>query len=425
MEDVKVSVIIPVYNMENYLECAIESVEKQTLTQKEIICIDDGSTDDTYHIAMECALKYSNVHVFQQRNMGAGAARNLGIQKSQGEFVCFLDADDFYASEDVLEYLYNLAKEKRVNICGGSSCDYKDGVIGNVGIRKERVFVENQYIKKEDYPGMTGYWAFIYNRMFLQKNGIFFPPYMRGQDAPFFVKAIACAGGVYCSKKNIYIYRKDHKKVHYDETKSLGYVYSLRDVLKIAIENGMCHIQKVVCEELKGEAGALIYKFLYEDSASMYKVVKEINQLIGSTNGDGSLLCGEKLLLEDNEINLYMQENENEKEFLLKTVRDMKYVFVFGAGTIGRKVAHFLQDNQIRVDAYIVSDVKQNPSVIEDVSVKDIDEIEGRESESIVIIATFWYSQKDIIEILKRKNISNIYSIDLRRFYLWQQQIEH
>ena len=74
-----------------------------------------------------------------------------------------------------LEYLYELAKCKKALICGGSSCDYINGIMKREGIRKERNFIENQYVKKEDYPGIAGYWAFIFQKEFLLKNNIFFP----------------------------------------------------------------------------------------------------------------------------------------------------------------------------------------------------------------------------------------------------------
>lgn len=90
-----ISVIIPVYNVEEYLHYAIESLEKQTYKNFEIILVNDGSTDDSGKLCDEYSEKYSNVRVFHKENGGLSDARNFGIQKAQGEFITFLDPDDY------------------------------------------------------------------------------------------------------------------------------------------------------------------------------------------------------------------------------------------------------------------------------------------------------------------------------------------
>ena len=90
-----ISVIIPVYNVEDYLHYAIESLEKQTYKNFEIILVNDGSTDDSGKLCDEYSEKYSNVRVFHKENGGLSDARNFGIQKAQGEFITFLDPDDY------------------------------------------------------------------------------------------------------------------------------------------------------------------------------------------------------------------------------------------------------------------------------------------------------------------------------------------
>ena len=90
-----ISVIIPVYNVEEYLHYAIESLEKQTYKNFEIILVNDGSTDDSGKLCDEYSEKYSNLRVFHKENGGLSDARNFGIQKAQGEFITFLDPDDY------------------------------------------------------------------------------------------------------------------------------------------------------------------------------------------------------------------------------------------------------------------------------------------------------------------------------------------
>ena len=90
-----ISVIIPVYNVEDYLHYAIESLEKQTYGNFEIILVNDGSTDDSGKLCDEYSEKYSNVRVFHKENGGLSDARNFGVQQAKGEFITFLDPDDY------------------------------------------------------------------------------------------------------------------------------------------------------------------------------------------------------------------------------------------------------------------------------------------------------------------------------------------
>ncbi len=104
-----ISVIIPVYNVEDYLHYAIESLEKQTYKNFEIILVNDGSTDDSGKLCDEYSEKYSNVRVFHKENGGLSDARNYGVKKANGEFITFLDPDD-YLENYSLELLSEIQK---------------------------------------------------------------------------------------------------------------------------------------------------------------------------------------------------------------------------------------------------------------------------------------------------------------------------
>ena len=117
--DYKVSVIIPVYKVEKYLRRCLDSVVNQTLFDVEIILIDDGSPDGCPHIIDEYAQKDERVKVLHKQNEGLGMARNTGIEIATGEFLAFVDSDDFIAA-DMYEKLYKQAKENQVDVifCG-------------------------------------------------------------------------------------------------------------------------------------------------------------------------------------------------------------------------------------------------------------------------------------------------------------------
>ena len=116
---VKISVIIPVYNTEKFIRDCLESILSQTLKEIEIICIDDGSTDQSYAILEEYSARHKNIIVLRQKNMGAGIARNWGIEYANGKYICFMDSDDYYIQNRALEILYSEAEKNRIAVCGG------------------------------------------------------------------------------------------------------------------------------------------------------------------------------------------------------------------------------------------------------------------------------------------------------------------
>jgi len=117
---IKVSVIIAVYNEEDYIEQCLDSVCHQTLNEIEIICVDDGSTDNTVSILKRYKQKDSRIKIISQKNQYAGVARNNGMKQAQGKYLAFLDADDYY-SLDMLEKLYRSAEEQNMEVV---ICEY-------------------------------------------------------------------------------------------------------------------------------------------------------------------------------------------------------------------------------------------------------------------------------------------------------------
>ena len=116
----KVSVIVPVYNAERYLNQCISSIANQTLSDIEIIAINDGSTDDSLNVLDELSIKYKGkLKIYSKENGGAGSARNIGIENACGEFIKFVDADD-YLNVDILEKMYTIAKNFNVSLVRGN-----------------------------------------------------------------------------------------------------------------------------------------------------------------------------------------------------------------------------------------------------------------------------------------------------------------
>lgn len=180
-EKVKVSVIIPVYNVEKYLDRCVQSVLNQTLKEIEIILIDDGSTDSSLTICNKYAEKDSRVQVYSNKNIGQGLERNFGIKKAIGKYIAFLDSDDQY-KEDALKKLYQKAIENDADIVSGGYADvYSEKIIKEHFLKNEILDNEKKikmamldmisYEKKDGYFGCIAVWDSIFKReLIVDKN---------------------------------------------------------------------------------------------------------------------------------------------------------------------------------------------------------------------------------------------------------------
>lgn len=120
MDAVKISVIVPVYNASTYLKQCLESLVNQTMKGLEIIVIDDGSTDDSGRIADSFAAQHSNFRVYHQSNRGIGATRGIALQYVTGDYVGWVDSDDF-VGPDMYSRLYDATHQNNADVM---SCDY-------------------------------------------------------------------------------------------------------------------------------------------------------------------------------------------------------------------------------------------------------------------------------------------------------------
>jgi glycosyltransferase involved in cell wall biosynthesis len=261
----KVSVIIPVFNAEDYLVECLDSVTGQTLKEIEIICINDGSADGSLAILKKYASQDSRITVINQNNSGAGIARNCGIGVAVGEFIAFMDPDDFYPSEHTLEHLYNKAKEHRVDICGGTMNRLKDG---KTVVAEEYLFRKYGLIEYLDYQFDYGYTRFIYKRQLLQDNDVLFPDYLRQQDPVFFVHAMIVAGRFYAINEPTYIYRVAHtqKQIEWTRRKCIDVAKSLRDLLVLSDKAGLSRLHKNMSDRVIQPYFVNVFKNLVDEN---------------------------------------------------------------------------------------------------------------------------------------------------------------
>lgn len=177
---VLVSVIVPIYNVENYLSKCIESIINQTLTNIEIILVNDGSTDSSGIIADNYSRNDSRVKVIHKENGGQGSARNIGIELASGEYIGFVDSDD-WVDLDMYEKLYNSAiiNNASITVCNRKVLDENENIKTIVNIQEK--VIENLNSNITDYivnDLLYNHTVVVYNKIYkreiLQNNNIYF-----------------------------------------------------------------------------------------------------------------------------------------------------------------------------------------------------------------------------------------------------------
>lgn len=210
MDNIKVSIVIPVYNVEKYLRQCLDSVVNQTLKDIEIICINDGSTDGSLEILKEYEKKDSRIRLINKENEGISAARNQGMELAQGEYISFIDSDD-WIDENYLEALYTAAKKYYSDI----ACSSIIRVTGKKQ-RKKITYKKEEFSTDADKknelanaPKDSYVWNKIYKREPLLKSGVKFPVGRVYEDVIWSIKAIYYLNGVVTVPGAIYYYRKN------------------------------------------------------------------------------------------------------------------------------------------------------------------------------------------------------------------------
>lgn len=260
----KITIIIPVYNAEKFLEDCLCSVISQTIEEKEIICINDGSSDKSGCILKKFQKEYSCIKVFTQKNKGSGAARNLGLKKAAGKYVCFLDADDFYLDCYALEKMVRVCEESGFKACSGLIKICKDGIMENFYLYQD-CFQDGKnpngkVMRYEEHQDDYGYTGYIFLRRIIEENRIVFPLYRRYQDPPFLTRFLTSIGEYIALPIVFYGYRFS------DETLSRKGLFindtlkGIRDSMKLAQDNHLEELKKILIHRLDSEYAPWIVK---------------------------------------------------------------------------------------------------------------------------------------------------------------------
>lgn len=315
-----ISVIIPIYNMDSYLRECLDSILGQSLKDIEIICVNDGSTDYTQSILEEYSWNDTRIKVLTQENQGVSAARNRGIKKATGEFLFFLDPDDWLPDEKVFEDLYTAAKENNVLICGGEFREVSNGKVidkweGNLS---KYSFRNDGIISYSDYQFDYGWVRFIYNREFLLEKKLEIPALSFFEDPVFFVQIMHEAGKFYAMKRCIYCYRTGHKELNLSYEKTRDLVKGLYLNILFAKEHQYDDLFLLEIERLKSDYAEFIVNYLDDKkSVELREILTQINRVIFQNNNRIEYQLYRRVI-KNREHSVYIKTEEN-KDFYKST----------------------------------------------------------------------------------------------------------
>ena len=337
----KVSVILPVYNVERYLRKCMDDILGQTLREIEVICIDDGSTDSSREILREYEQRDERVRVLVQENAGAAAARNRGMELAQGEYLSFLDSDDFYEPE-MLEKAYLRAEETQADVTVFRGNRYDD----TLGL-----YIPMDYsIKKKQLPGRNPFcwrdmpdciftfavgwaWDKLYRREFVEDQKLTFQELRTSNDLYFVFSSLVKAKKI-CVMKELLVHHRIHVKESLSVTreKSWNCFYEACTALKNEL------VRMGVYDDLeKGFVNwALHFCFWNLDTIEGAAYEKVYDLICGACNEDYGLLSHERCF--------YAQPDLHDRLAEMKKVSCTEYLL-----SEKRRLAETVKEKQERI----------------------------------------------------------------------------
>ncbi len=210
-KDIKVSVIVPVYNAEKYVKEAIESLIGQTLKEIQIILVDDGSKDNSGKICDEYATKDERISVIHKENGGQADARNAGISIAKGKYIMFLDADDLFEKDSCESMYKTIEKSKTDYVIGNYQMIDEDGkkwqnpAFDTDKYKEFRLDIHDY--RKSFFVMNSTVWNKIYNTKFLKEKGVVFKILKPSEDDYFTSLCYIKANDGYYTSKVMYLYR--------------------------------------------------------------------------------------------------------------------------------------------------------------------------------------------------------------------------
>ena len=407
----KISVIIPVYNAEETIIRCLKSVTEQTIAPKEIICIDDGSTDNSLVLLRRYSLSHHEVKVINHDNMGTGATRNVGIDIALGEYIAFIDADDEYVQKDALELLYNAAEKNNVYIAGGRTESNWNG------ITKIEHYCDdawlNHVVITANFPYFWGFFAYIYRKKIFDDGGNRFPIRTVMEDQTFLQKVLYSARKLYTTSSLIIrYYNGSHIHAYFSQANMRDIVDSYNEMISFAYEKKNKVQIQVLLDQLLHE-----YSFLY--LSSLFRLpenIKRENELLNVVNKAAQYIDYDEGLLKAISIQDVIDNYTRDSlcfNAMISQIKSAKSVVIYGARNAAVVLSEYLSNElNISIDSFAVSDTSANVTQIDNIPVRDIDKYTIHEYNNTLFVIATVHGYTEIVDKLKSLSVSHYLYFD-------------
>lgn len=407
----RVSVIIPVYNAGQYLETCLESVCSQTLREIEVICIDDGSADDSYAVLSRYEERDRRIRIIRQNNSGPGPARNRGLIEASGEFIAFLDADDYYMDPNALEQMYRVCIENNVQACGSTLKYLRQGTITNDTTLKDvkRAAQDKKLLRYSDFQFDYGYTGFLFSREMLTEERITFPAYRRYQDPCFLVRAMYAAGQFAFSDAALYVCRVPTMASRFTKDKVTDLLMGISDNLSFAREKKLNKLFQTSLMRLEYEYYSVICRYVSEADKRQVSLLWEINHLVREVLQDDEYMIRPFpfIITQDSDFWIHYESR------LCETIENQPYIYLYGAGGMAKVFIRYLKEKSLlyKIRGIIVSVQTKVGQYVESIPVGTSEGLKVK-TDDYILIGTGAVFHKEIADSLHEKGFCNYHILD-------------
>lgn len=421
----KISTIIPVYNAEKYIARCLDSVLAQGIEEQEIICVDDGSSDHSLEILRDYERKHDKIHVLTQQNSYAGVARNNGLLAAIGEYVHFMDADDYilpgayikvYETAKTNSADYVKTKSMTFDMKSGTMCrknyfsmeDFPDNIFGKVYSFDE---CQEILLKTARAP-----WTSFVKRSYLMENNIRFNSLKCINDHSFYIDVITHANRIVICNCYMVCYQTNNKE----------------SLMGIRYENFICLIQSYqIIREMVSDVPDYLRKkilgFEFRSFVGWYAKLnamqrKEVQNIVKPfldkfdwNDLDGSSLTASTIapLYELLNMKIPVECRIRDLAALKEIYSNLDKLILYGAGTVCRALLQYLEKGKFglnKIFCIIVAEKTCNPDHVMGIPVHSMEECNLKSADGI-IIATFENVQFPIYHRLSASVSCNIRTV--------------
>lgn len=421
-KDPIVSVIIPIYNVEKYIEDCLLSVEYQTFKDIEIICVNDGSSDSSLMFLEQFATKDKRIKIINQKNGGLANARNTGLSNAKGKYILFLDGDDMLRQDAVSRLVESANKFNTDMVYFDAKCLFEDKSLYDAA-------KESYYVRNKAYGFNTGKQLFaemihdgqftdsaclmLYSAAFLNKNKLHFIEKMFYEDCYFSVLCFMKAKSVYHINEQFYIYRVRNNSIMTKPQNTAQYLYG-----RIVCLNKFNNFLQT--EKLSAFQNQMLVTFTLVILSNCQRILKNISEteLKKFFSFPNVEMMKFELCISGMDSTLFIAFLTLNK--IMNNIQSADTVYIYGAGKRGKRFLEYLylQDSDKKISGFIVSDRANNPEYIHGIPVKSIDSVEIKHVKNPCVIISPRGNNEEIIELCRNNGFNNIFNLNDELFSL-------